>query len=54
MGVKTCFCDSNETIHHLFLVCPFAKIVWRVVYFAYNIPPASNITNMFGNWLKGC
>jgi hypothetical protein len=23
-----------------------------MVYFAYNIPPTSNITNMFGNWLN--
>jgi hypothetical protein len=24
-----------------------------MVYFAYNIPPPSSITNIFGNWLKG-
>jgi hypothetical protein len=48
-----CFCDNNETIDHLFLSCPFAKLIWRMVYFAYNIPPPANITNMFGNWLNG-
>jgi hypothetical protein len=37
----------------LFLACPFTKIVWRVIYFAYNIPAPSNITNMFGKWLNG-
>jgi hypothetical protein len=24
-----------------------------MVYFTYNIPPPTNITNMFGNWLNG-
>jgi hypothetical protein len=37
----------------LFLACPFAKIVWQMIYLTYNIPPPSNITNMFGNWLNG-
>jgi hypothetical protein len=50
---KCCFCDSLETVEHLFITCPFAQIIWRMIYFAYNIPPPSNITNMFGNWLNG-
>lgn len=45
---KFVFCDSLESIDHLFLSCPFARIIWRMVYFAYNIPPPSNI----GNWLN--
>jgi hypothetical protein len=24
-----------------------------MIYFTYNIPPPSNITNMVGNWLNG-
>jgi hypothetical protein len=48
---KCCFCDSMESVEHLFLYCPFARIVW--VYFTYNILPPTNITNMFGNWLNG-
>jgi hypothetical protein len=24
-----------------------------MVFFSYNIPPPSNVTNMFGNWLNG-
>jgi hypothetical protein len=50
---KCCFCDSMESVEHLFLYCPFARIVWRMMYFTYNIPPPTNITNMFGNWLNG-
>jgi hypothetical protein len=47
------FCGDSETIEHLFINCPFAKLVWRVVFCTYNIPPPSNVTNMFGNWLNG-
>jgi hypothetical protein len=50
---KCCFCNNNETVDHLFLRCPFAKIIWRMIFFTYNIPPPSNVTNMFGNWLNG-
>ena len=50
---KCCFCDSMESIDHLFISCPFARIIWRIVYFTYDIPPPTNITNMFGNWLNG-
>jgi hypothetical protein len=50
---KCCFCDSMETVNHSFVHCPFAQIIWRMVYLTYNIPPPSNITNMFGRWLNG-
>ena len=50
---KCCFCGSEETVEHLFVTCPFAKIIWSVVYSTYNISPPANITNMFGNWLNG-
>jgi hypothetical protein len=50
---KCCFCDSDETVNHPFISCPFARLVWRVVYVTYDIPPASNITNIFRNWLNG-
>jgi cellulose synthase/poly-beta-1,6-N-acetylglucosamine synthase-like glycosyltransferase len=50
---KCCFCDQNETIDHLFISCPFARMIWRIVYMTFNIPPPSNITNLFGNWLNG-
>jgi hypothetical protein len=50
---RCCFCDQDETIQHLFIDCPFAKMVWRVVYMTFNISPPANITNLFGNWLAG-
>jgi cellulose synthase/poly-beta-1,6-N-acetylglucosamine synthase-like glycosyltransferase len=50
---KCCFCAQDESIQHLFISCPIAKIVWRIVYMAFNIIPPANITNLFGNWLAG-
>jgi hypothetical protein len=44
---KCCFCDQNETIDHLFISCPFARMIWRIVYMTFNIPLPSNITNFF-------
>ena len=49
---KCVFCGMEETIHHLFITCPFARIIWMIVQFAFNIAPPTNITNMFGNWLN--
>jgi hypothetical protein len=46
---KCCFCDAEESIEHLFLSCPLSKIVWRIVFSTYYIPPPTNIKNMFGN-----
>ena len=50
---KCSFCGSEETVDHLFITCPFSKIIWTVVYSTYNITPPVNVTNMFGNWLNG-
>jgi hypothetical protein len=53
-GCKKCvFCDSEESINHLFFTCPFARLVWRLVHFTFDIPPLANVTNMFRNCLNG-
>jgi hypothetical protein len=52
-NTKCSFCDDEELVEYLFISCPFARLIWRVVFAAYNIPPPSNITNLFGNWLNG-
>ena len=53
-GSKKCyFCDSEETIEHLFLFCPFAKMIWRIAHISFALPPPISITHMFGNWLNG-
>ena len=50
---KCCFCDQEETIHHLFITCPLARMVWRIVHMAFGLQAPNNITSLFGNWLKG-
>ena len=31
---------------------PFARLIWRVVHFTFNILPLTNVTNMVGNFLN--
>ena len=50
---QCCFCHKNEMIHHLFLDCRFAHLVWASVYAAWGIPRHLNVSNMFGRWLDG-
>jgi hypothetical protein len=52
---KCCHSDQDKTIQHLFIDCPLAKIVWRIVHrsFSISISPPKNIKNLFGNWLAG-
>jgi hypothetical protein len=46
---KCCFCDQKETVQYLFIQCPLAKMLWRIVYMALSIIPPTNIKNKFGN-----
>jgi hypothetical protein len=46
---KCISCGVKETVDHLFISCPFARLVWRVVHFTFNIPPPTNVNNLFGN-----
>lgn len=48
-----CFCDQNETIKHLFLECPLAKLSWRSIHIAFNVHPPTSINTLFGTWLTG-
>jgi hypothetical protein len=47
------FCDQEETIQHLFIQCPYARIIWQIVYLSFNISSPLSIAHMFGNWLNG-
>ena len=54
MGSSRCsFCDHNESIKHLFLDCPLAKILWRSIHIAFNINQPTSINMLFGTWLDG-
>jgi hypothetical protein len=48
-----CFCNCKETIQHIFFKCPLAKVIWRIIHMTFGLAPSKNITNLFGNWLKG-
>ena len=53
-GYTRCsFCDQYESIKHLFLDCPLAKIMWRSVHITFNITPPTSINTLFGTWLDG-
>ena len=45
---KCCFCDQDETIQHLFITCPLACMVWRIVYLAFNIRPLLTLQTCLG------
>jgi hypothetical protein len=45
-------CNRNETIQHLFLDCPFARTIWRIVFYATNLQQPRSIHHMFGSWLN--
>jgi hypothetical protein len=47
------FCQAQDIIDHLFISCPYAKYVLRVVRFTSNIQSHASVTNMFGIWLNG-
>jgi hypothetical protein len=53
-GSKTCwFYDQEENVQHLFIECPFAKIIWTIVHMNFNITPPTSISHFFGNWFNG-
>lgn len=48
---KRCFCEKSETVQHLFISRPLAKLILHIVYMDFRITPPTNIINLFGNWL---
>jgi hypothetical protein len=52
-GSQKCVCCYlNETIQHLFIDCPLAKMIWRFIFYATNLSRPRSINHMFGNWLN--
>jgi hypothetical protein len=52
-SLRCCFCDHDESLQHLFIKCSFVKVIWQIVYMAFNITLSLSIVHMFGNWLNG-
>ena len=49
---KCCFCNSNETIQHLFFDCHVARLVWNIISIAFGIQTPSSVSNMLGPWRR--
>jgi hypothetical protein len=45
---KVYLCDHDETIQHLFIHCPFARIIWQIIHMYFNITPPLSIAHLFG------
>ena len=43
------FCHENETIHHLFFYCRFARLGWATAYAAWGLPRPQSVDDMFGH-----
>ena len=50
---RCCFCDQDESIQHLFLKCPLARLLWRIIQVSFNISPPINLASLFSSWLNG-
>jgi hypothetical protein len=47
-----CFCNSHETIHHLFFDCVLAKFIWRIIQLTFGLGEPINVTNIYGAWAQ--
>jgi hypothetical protein len=51
-SLKCCFCNSLETIQHLFFDCPLARSVWNVVYITFGVRPPVSFAHLLGSWVR--
>jgi hypothetical protein len=52
-GSKQCsFYLRDESIHHLFFECRYARFLWGLTQIAFNISPPNNVQHMFGRWIN--
>ena len=43
---------GRALIKHLFLDCPYARMVWRIIFYATCLMPPRSIGHMFDSWLS--
>jgi hypothetical protein len=51
-STKCCLRNSEATVNHHFISCPFAKLVWHVVDDTFDIHHRL-ILQLYGNWVNG-
>jgi hypothetical protein len=44
---KCCFCAGQESIRHLFFVCPMAKLVWGIMCFTFGVKKPVDVGYLF-------
>ena len=49
---KCCFCNTDETIQHLFFDCHVPRFIWNTIFITFGIQPPSGVSCLFGPWLK--
>lgn len=50
---RCCFCDQNEIIQHLFLKCPLAKLLRRMIHVAFMLVHQIVLIRYLGRGLIG-
>jgi hypothetical protein len=51
---KKCgFCNTDESIQHLFIECHFARHMWRLFHFCFGMSAPRSVCHIFGAWLTG-
>jgi hypothetical protein len=51
-NIMCCFCDSFETIQHLFFDYVLTKFIWRVIQITFGLSTPMNIKHVFGGWVQ--
>jgi hypothetical protein len=51
-NIMCCFCDSYETMQHLFFDCALAKFIWRVIQITFGLSIPLNIKHVFTEWVQ--
>jgi hypothetical protein len=51
-GNKRCgFCNTHESIQHLFIECHFARHTWRLFHFCFGMSATRFVRHIFSTWL---
>lgn len=48
-----CFCNSDESIQHLFFDCHFTYYMWRLLSICFSLTSPRSVRHIFGSWLLG-
>jgi hypothetical protein len=51
-NVMCCFCDSYESIQHLFFECVLAKFIWIVIQITFGLAIPLNIKHVFSELVQ--